>query len=518
MNKLNKDEINKLITLYKNRKFLKLRSYCKNLSSHFLEDPVILVFWGLSYFETNQYEEAEKKFKEAISIDKENLEAHINLGNTYGKLKKFEKAIEFFNRSTKINPDNHQIYYNLAVVLQKTDNLKEAVKAYKKAIAINNKYSIAYNNLGNILQTQGKIKEAKKNFENAILYNPFFAEAYRHLGRITKYKKYNSRINDMEKIYQSKNIPHNDKIHLGFALGQAFEDIKNYEKSINYYIESNNLRRSQFDYSIDDDKNKIKKIKTFFNKKIINIKLDSKYQVTPIFIVGMLRSGTTLIEQIISSHSNVSGLGEIGKFFELVEENFFKKNKTFKKYSIKTEKNFYSLGNKYIEYIESMGIKNKYFTDKMPLNFMWIGFIKIAIPQAKIIHCVRNPLDNCLSIFKNYFVQENNKYSYNMDELGQFFNLYLDMMNFWKSIFPKSIYDVSYEKLILNQNNETRKLLSACGLNFESNCIKYYENKRNVKTASSYQVRRKLYNDSIDLWKNYEKNIQPLIKIVKKEH
>ena len=232
----------------------------------------------------------------------------------------------------------------------------------------------------------------------------------------------------------------------------------------------------------------------------------------------MLRSGTTLIEQIISSHSNVSGLGEIGKFFELVEENFFKKNKTFKKYSIKTEKNFYSLGNKYIEYIESMGIKNKYFTDKMPLNFMWIGFIKIAIPQAKIIHCVRNPLDNCLSIFKNYFVQENNKYSYNMDELGQFFNLYLDMMNFWKSIFPKSIYDVSYEKLILNQNNETRKLLSACGLNFESNCIKYYENKRNVKTASSYQVRRKLYNDSIDLWKNYKKNIQPLIKIVKKEH
>ena len=207
MNKLNKDEINKLITLYKNRKFLKLRSYCKNLSSHFLEDPVILVFWGLSYFETNQYEEAEKKFKEAISIDKENLEAHINLGNTYGKLKKFEKAKGWLAR--KLSSEN--------------------------------------------------------------LYNPFFAEAYRHLGRITKYKKYNSRINDMEKIYQSKNIPHNDKIHLGFALGQAFEDIKNYEKSINYYIESNNLRRSQFDYSIDDDKNKIKKIKMFFNKKIINI-------------------------------------------------------------------------------------------------------------------------------------------------------------------------------------------------------------------------------------------------------
>ena len=176
-----------------------------------------------------------------------------------------------------------------------------------------------------------------------------------------------------------------------------------------------------------------------------------------------------------------------------------------------TEK-FSALGIKYINFIKKLSNNSLFVTDKLPLNFMWIGFIILSIPNAKIINCVRNPIDNCFSIYKNYFVQDGNKYSYNLNELAQFYKIYKDMMKFWHSLFPNYIYDISYESLVKNQKLETKNLLSKCNLNFEESCLKFYENNREIDTASSYQVRQPIYKNSIDYWKNYKKDLLPLIK------
>ena len=165
-------------------------------------------------------------------------------------------------------------------------------------------------------------------------------------------------------------------------------------------------------------------------------------------------------------------------------------------------------------YLKKLSPSQYYFTDKMPLNFMWVGFIKAAIPNAKIINCVRDPKDTCLSIYKNYFVKDANEYAYNLEELGKFYNLYSEIMAYWHKVFPACIYDISYESLVKHQEKETKNLLNKCGLNFEENCLKYYKTNRNVQTASSYQVRKPMYKDSIGSWKNYKKDIQILIKLL----
>ena len=314
----------------------------------------------------------------------------------------------------------------------------------------------------------------------------------------------------MQKLYNGSNINTPGKMALAFALGKAFDDIKNFENAFKYYDEGNKIRRNNIEFSLKKESEEFLNIKTTFNKSFFN-----KYKkvgiddVTPIFILGMPRSGTTLVEQIISSHPKVFAGGELSFFNDFIKDYFYKNGVFSAEYiNQDNDKNFKKIGQEYINEIKNLSGKSTRVTDKLPINFKWIGFIKLILPNSKIIHCIRNPKDTCISIYKNFFTNTELNYAYNFGELVDFYNLYESLMKFWKKSFPGFITEIKYERLIRNPKKEIPKLIKNCNLSWNKKCIKFYNNKRSVKTASDVQVRNKIYTSSIDSWKNYEKYLK----------
>ena len=261
-------------------------------------------------------------------------------------------------------------------------------------------------------------------------------------------------------------------------------------------------------FSIKNEIDKFERIKDTFHKKIYNKFNDCGYaEESPIFILGMPRSGSTLIEQILSSHPKVYGGDECEFIHQILNKNFGKTNlRLFFEDVINFDKNeLKQMGEEYISKMKKNSGLCKRQTDKMPENFFWIGFIKLILPKSKIIHSCRNAKDVCFSIFKNHFPGGKISYSYDLDEIVTYYNLYSDLMNYWDNLFPDFIYNIKYENLISDTENETRKLLTFCDLQWDDKCLDFQTNKRAIKTASDVQARNKIYSSSINSWMNYHK-------------
>ncbi len=228
----------------------------------------------------------------------------------------------------------------------------------------------------------------------------------------------------------------------------------------------------------------------------------------------MPRSGTTLVEQILSSHSDVYGADELNLVPDILKESFTSSDNkvSFSKFKKLDKIELEKIGEKYIKNLKALSPASKKISDKLPINFKWIGLIKLILPNSKIIHCNRNSKDVCLSIFKNYFVSDKLKYAYNLKELTEFYKLYSNLMKHWEKTLPKFIYNIKYENIIHNPDREIKRLLKACDLGWDANCLKFYENKRAVKTASDTQVRKKIYKTSLYSWKKYKKFINKFFK------
>ena len=232
----------------------------------------------------------------------------------------------------------------------------------------------------------------------------------------------------------------------------------------------------------------------------------------------MPRSGTSLIEQIISSHSKVYGAGELNFITDLINKKFVKNDIYFLKDKIENfkKKEFDEFKNKYLESLKRYNFNEKYLIDKAPLNFKWIGFILKSLPNSKIIHCNRDSMDVCWSNYKNFFSSKKISYSYSFRNLGEYYKLYEDLMTFWDTAYKDKIYNVSYEKLTNNPEGEIKKLIEYCGLNWEKNCLNFHENKKAVATASLAQIRKPIYKSSVKNWENYVENLSELQNILKK--
>ena len=468
----------------------------------------------INLIKLGQFTRAQDRAEKLLKQYSNSFEILNLLGLCLVNQNQIERGINYYKSAIEIKHDFVEAYNNLGIAYKNIGKVNEAIESYHKAIMFKPNFAEAYNNLGLIMMDQNNIVEAKSNFRNALKFKPDLAFAHRHLSIITKYSHNNPHISEMEKILSNTKTNDNQKMHIAFGLGKAFEDTKNYESAFKYFKLANLLRRKSLKYNIKNDVIFFKNLKKGFNKKLFTkFKNTGNPNKTPIFIVGMFRSGTTLIEQILSSHSKVYGGGESKVLFQAIS-NFLKfdlKSSLLKNLNDYKPSIFENIGKLYISVAKKFQPNFEHITDKQPLNFRWIGFIKLALPNAKIIHCIRNPIDNCLSIYKNYFDFDDNPYAYDLAELAQHYNLYTDLMRFWHSILPGFIYDVSYEELIKNQKDQTKKLLNYCNLNWEENCMNFFENKRNVNTASVMQVRKPLYKDSINSWKNYEKNLSILI-------
>ena len=535
-------EVEFVYGLYSKGKIEEAIKQIKTLNEKYPNQPLLFNLIGACYKEKDQLEGALKMFRIAISIEPNYAEAHFNLGvilqdldekddsvesykkalairpnypdahnnlgNLYIGLDQYEAGIESFEWAIAYKNDFAEAYYNLGNAYNDFGNEKDAIVNLEKAIKYDQNYDKAYFNLALIFKYLGDEKLFLKNIEKAIELRPDWGHAFYHLSRSKKFLKSDPQIDEMKSFLKRNDLPILDRIGFNFALSKAFEDIQNIKAQFKFLNEANSLRKKEMEYTIERDQDLFSKIKDVFQSKNIYKPLTFQaIKIRPIFIIGMPRSGTSLVHQILDSHFDVHGVGELNNLnriiMPLLKESEPLNNKGF------AENEVLSIRNDYISSLPIKGIEKKVIVDKMPINFRYIGFILSAFPEAKIIHMNRDPMATCWSIYKYEF--RGNAYSFDQKDIADYYLLYKDLMNFWNKIFPEKIYDLYYEKLTINQEEETRELLDYCDLGWDENCLNFYNNNSAVKTTSSMQVRKKMYQGSSEAWRKYENYLQPLI-------
>ena len=468
---------------------------------------------GVAYQKLDQPDMAIETYKKAIAIQHAYPTAHHNLGIIYFQKDQMNSAIKSFEWAIAYSPNYSEAIRNLGSALQKINHFDEAKKQFEKVISLDPEYAQAYEDLGILCEIINLPNEALSYFEKALKVNPYLTNSYRNLSKLIKFKAKDPLISQMESLYSKSDLHPLHKINLCFSLAKAYEDLNNKDNFFKFLNEGNALRKKELNYDIIQSNNVHSTIINLFssNQTVIN-KPKKNSKIKPIFIVGMPRSGTTLVEQIISNHHKVYGAGELltlRKVIDPILESYLKDNK----YKI-SKKDLSLAREQYIDSLSNLNVSEKIITDKMPVNFRLIGFILSAIPEAKIIHIKRDARAICWSNYKHYF-SAGNGFSFDQDDLVKFYTLYSEMMDFWHTLFPKKIYDISYEELTKNQKNETHKLLNYCELDWDDNCLNFHKNSRGVVTASSSQVRQKMYQGSSEAWKKYESNLKPIIEGLK---
>ncbi len=507
-----------ILNYFKAKDYISAEVKAKKLIKKFPNFQAVYNLLGLCLQSQKKFLEAIKYYKIAIQNNPNFFVAINNLGLTYHNMYDLKNAQHYYERAIEINPKFTHPISNLGNVKKELNNYEEAIKCYKLALSIDNKLYIVLHNLGMAYQALGKFEESKKYFESVLKINSKFTRADRSLSMSLKYDINNPHLKIMENKIKDQSLNNFQKIELYFGLGKAYEDIKNYKKSFENYKLGNKIKRDAIKYQINDDVKLFENIKnSFSNINFQNLENVGNKSNKMIFILGMPRSGTTLVEQIIANHKNVYGAGELRDLTQIIKENFLVNDKIKfpEKFNIKDQNFFSNMGTKYLENLDRYNTNKNYITDKAPLNFKWIGLIKLILPKSKIIHCTRDPKDTCLSLFKNFFEGELN-FSYNLEEAGKYYKLYQNLMEFWKQLLPDFIYDISYEKLVENQEFESRKLLDFCNLDWDKNCLTFYRNKRGIVTASFAQARKPIYKNSVNSWQNYKNELLPMFKILEK--
>ena len=469
---------------------------------------------GVLQCQQDKIEEAIDSYHAALAINPDYAEAHFNLGNTMRDLNILDAAAVSYSNAIAAKPDYAEAYNNLGQTLKDMNELDEAAACYDKAISINPDFANAHNNLGIIFQDMGKLDDAATEYRQAIALKRDYSEAYRNLGQIIKRQDYDEEIQAMEKLYAMPDIDDERRMHLAFALGKAFEDLQQYEKAFGFIADGNAIKRQSCNYCINDTVDFSNRVKQIFDSTLFTKNRSAGYKdETPIFILGMPRSGTTLVEQIIANHPQVYGAGELDTFNQVFSSSIFKATGLEYPEGIRKleSADFEQLGQEYAQTIREHDQEARFITDKMPGNYKHIGLIKLIMPNAKVIHCRRDPADTCLSIFKTYFIDKH-EYSYDLVELARYYNVYRDLMAHWHTVLPGFIHDVQYEDMVADNARQTRDLLKYCGLEWDENCIEFYKSDRVVKTASAAQVRKPIYNNSVQLWKNYERQLTPMLE------
>ncbi|MHA1530010.1 MAG: tetratricopeptide repeat-containing sulfotransferase family protein [Alphaproteobacteria bacterium] len=461
-----------------------------------------------------RHEEAIASYTEALRIEPDNAEAQNNLGVALNDLGKHEEAIASYRKALRLKPDIAEVHGNLGTALGDFGKHEEAVASYTKALQITPGDARAHYHLGVALKTLGRHEEAIARLTEALRLKPDYAEAQRILGTLGNYQTDDPQIARMLALIANPSISENDKMHLGFALGKALDDIGDVEGAFRHLLEGNRLRKKELGYDIGPDKRLFSLIRSIFAADELaaleEIQPAAGRSKQPIFIVGMPRSGTTLVEQILASHSQVYGADEL----DILNKNAISSVNKISKNELRklTNEELVSVWNGYFDALNKIGGDEPNITDKMPLNFRWIGFILTAMPETKIINLQRDPVATCWSAFRNYFSSKGTGYTCDLFDIAEYYKMYVNLIDFWQARFPNKIYDLNYESLTENQEQETRKLLEYCDLGWEDQCLESHMTDRAVRTASSFQVRQEIYKGSSEAWRKYEALLQPMLQ------
>lgn len=390
----------------------------------------------------------------------------------------------------------------------------KAQAAFEKAVTLEPGVIHYQFNLATALRGNGDLEAAEAIYDKVIEATPKDYEAYANRSQLRKQTVERNHISQLKGLLEKGIDNWRHQVQICFALAKECEDVGRYEESFKALQQGANLRRQQTRYQVEGDLQAINKIISTFDQEVIDNARPGCDSEEPIFILGLPRTGTTLVERIVDSHSAVNSAGELQNFASemiklVVAQN---PNQKLDKYGM-IEKSigidFEQLGKAYINGTRPLTGQSPHFIDKLPLNYLYIGLIAMALPKAKIIHLTRNPMDACYAIYKTLF-NEAYPFSYNLDDLGRYYLAYYKLMDHWRQVLPGRILDVSYENLVQNQDTESRRLIDYCGLDWQEQCLQFYNNPQASMTASAAQVRQPLYSSSVGKWRHYEKQLAPL--------
>jgi tetratricopeptide (TPR) repeat protein len=393
-------------------------------------------------------------------------------------------------------------------------NADAALVHFRRAIARKPALADAHNNIGNVLKEDGEIAAAREAYERAIELDPRETAYYVNLADAKKFTAGDASLAAMEdQARNAESMTPIGRSRLKFALAKAYDDLGRYDEAFASMREGNALKRGGLSYDETRALESFDRIRSTFDRTLL-AKAGGFSSSLPVFVVGMPRSGTTLIEQILASHPAVYGAGELADFNWLVDQlpgtggNVFRYPEDATALSADQ---LTSLGKAYVDRQRARAPNAERVTDKMPANFMFLGLIHMALPQARIIHVQRDPRDTCLSCYSKLFTAEQN-FSYELGELGRYYRKYVELMAHWRDVLPKGgLLEVRYEDVIADLEASARRIVDFCGLGWHPNCIAFHETRRPVRTASATQVRRPIYRTSEGRWRPYERHLGPLL-------
>ena len=470
-------------------------------------------FLALIYHDENKkLNDAEALLRRATEIAPDFKQAIASLGRLLLDNGKWSDAIQAYEKLIEIEPTDDKAWAGLGRSLSLAGQVEKAVTAYEKSLALNSASPNVHMAYAHSLKTVGNQKEALVEYRESIKLRPELGESYWSMANLKVFQFEASEIEAMELQIKSSELSDSARIHFLFSLGKAYEDKKDFNQAWNYYELGNNVQRGLLSYDPVANQMQLESIKKVFSHDFIDqYRHDGFPADDPIFIVGLPRSGSTLIEQILASHSLVEGTSELPNIGDIAigTGRYRADGLTYPKtLRSLTKRDLKAYGKEYLQQIDRHRTsRTPFFIDKMPNNFAHIGFIKLILPNAKIINTRRHPLDSCLGAYKQLFAKGQN-FTYEKFELAQFYCDYIDVMDHWHKVFPGDILDVHYEETVTDLEKQTRKVLEFCGLNFEEQCLRYYETKRAVKTASSEQVRQPVYTSALGFWENYSSQIE----------
>ena len=514
--------MNLIVETQKLQNYLKAKDFktvvygCEKLITKFPNNAFLFNLLGLALHGNGNYLIAIDKFKRALDLDPNFLPSKNNLANSYKAIGNFEKAEFYYKNVLKIKPNYIQALNNYANLKALIFDYYPAIELYNEALKIKENDETILFTLANAYHAIGQTHKTKEIAEKILKLNPKHVSAHKLLSSIVDYSKDQANLDQMEDIILEKDLSNPQIVDLSFALGKAYEDLKKFEKSFFYLEKANKIKKNDANYNITEERNFFETIKNTFQN--FNFKNEKKIfsKIKPIYICGMPRSGTTLVEQIIASHNDVYGAGELVYIQKLIKEYFLVENELSiekVKEELEVEENF--INKEYFKMMDFHKFKENNFTDKAPQNYRWLGILKIFFPNCKIIYCKRNAKDNCLSIYKNFFAADDMKWAFDQSDIANYYNLHLNLMDYWKSKLGNFIYEINYENLVSNKEEEVKKLIKFCDLEWDPSCLNHHKNNKTpIKTVSISQARKPVYQSSVNSNSNYEKYLSEMFNLL----
>ena len=494
---------------------------------------------GIILLATQKYDLALADFIKSVSLHKEFSEGYCNIGNAYQALGAYDKSLEAYMRAKKLEKNNLQVQVNVGTLYFKMGEYQLAIGAYKEFLALNKDVEYVHQLIAEAYAQESKHDQSLASHEEALRINPTNHLNYFFIGRdylwagkeelaieyieksieinpehcpsyyaLSKLRKINLKEEITGKIYallDQDSLSSLEKAYLNFALAKVHNDENDNDEFFKYLKIANKCMKDHNQFNFKSFENEVIESINFFNAKASQVNISDRHtdkSLCPIFIVGMPRSGSTLVEQIISNDPKVFGAGELDTIH--LSMSGLLKEKNLNQATI--ENYFFRLRKKYLDRLTNITNKN-YIVDKLPLNFLWIGYIKMLFPNAKIIHTYRDPIATSFSIYKTLFTEGSLNFAYDEDDIIAFYKMYSRFMSFWSEKFKDSILNVNYDNLVLDSENESKKIFDYIGIEYSNECLNLEKNTRSIMTASDLQARGKIYTGSSNVWQKYKDHL-----------